>query len=202
MDSSDPARDKQLTDARDMAVRVKSMDPSHRGIELALYLYAQENDDLDGARRALEAALAKGPKDPSSYGNLALFFINIGEPERAIPLLKKALSVYPKGNEFIFANLGLAHLALGNNDAAVEWLHKAVDVNTEISDVYSGLAMAYSNLGNRQSASRYVAEFLKRATVQELKGIDSNPPSLKSAPAFLKHYRDRLVPEWKKAGLP
>ena len=94
MDSSDLARDKQLTDARDLALRVKAIDPGLRGIELPLYLYAQEHNDFDGARRALEAALAKDPKSPSAYGNFALFYINMGEPERSIPLLKQALSLY------------------------------------------------------------------------------------------------------------
>ncbi|MGZ3269227.1 MAG: tetratricopeptide repeat protein [Croceibacterium sp.] len=202
MNGSDLARDKQLTDARDLALRVKAIDPGLRGIELPLYIYAQEHDDFDGARRALEAALAKDPKNPSAYGNFALFYMNMGEPERAIPLLKQALSLYPKGNEFIFDNLGLAYLALGNNDAAIEWLLKAVDLNTEIWDVYSGLAMAYSNKGDRQSAARYVAEYQKRATAQGFKGIESNAPSPGSPPAYLKYYHERLLPQWKKAGLP
>jgi tetratricopeptide (TPR) repeat protein len=124
------------------------------------------------------------------------------EPARAVPLLRQALSVYPKGNEFIFNNLGLSYLALGNDDAAIEWLLKAVDLNTEIPDVYSGLAMAYSNKGDRTSAARYVAEFQKRAVRQGFKGIDSDPPSPASTPAYLKYYHDRFLPEWKKAGLP
>ena len=202
MDASDPARDKQLTDARDLALKVKAIDPGLRGIELPLYLYAQDHNDFEGARRALEAALAKDPKSPPSYGNLALLHLNMGEPERAIPLLKQALAVYPRGNEFIFNNLGLSYLALGNNDAAIEWLLKAVDLNTEIPDVYSGLAMAYSNKGDRPGASRWVAEFRKRAAAQGFKGIDSNAPSPGSPPAYLKHYYDRFLPEWKKAGLP
>jgi adenylate cyclase len=202
MDPSDPARDKQLTDARDLALKVNAIDPGRRGNDLSLYLYAQEHNDFDGARRALEAALAKDPKNASAYGNFALFYMGMGEPERAIPLLYKALSLYPKGNEFIFDNLGLSYLATGNNDAAIEWLLKAVDANTEILDVYSGLAMAYSNKGDRQSASRYVAEFQKRAGPLGIKGIESNPPSPGSPAAYLKYYHDHYLPEWKKAGLP
>lgn len=202
LDDSDPARDKQLTNARDLALSVKAIDPDRRGIELPLYLYAQEHNDFDGARRAHETELAKDPKNPSAYGNFALFYLDIGEPERAIPLLKQALSVYPKGNEFIFAKLGLAYLALGRHDAAIEWLLKAADLNTQLWFVYSGLAMAYSNNGDRQNASRYVAEYQKRATAQGLKGIESNPPSPGRPPAFMKYYHDRFLPEWKRAGLP
>jgi len=84
-------------------------------------------------------------------------------------------------------------------DVAVTLL-KAVDLNTEIPDVYSGLAMAYSNKGDRQGASRWVAEFRKRAT--GFKGIESDAPSPASPPAYLKYYYDRFLPEWKKAGLP
>ena len=202
MDSSDLARDKQLTDARNQALRVKAIEPDLRGIELPLFLYAMEHDDFDGARRALEADLAKDPKTPSVYGNFALFHRNMGEPELAIPLLKQALSVYPKGNEFIFDNLGLAYLALGSNDAAIEWLLKAADLNTEIWEVYSGLAMAYSNKGDRQTAARYVAEYQKRATAQGFKGVESNAPSPRSPAAVLKYYHDEFLPDWKKAGLP
>ena len=126
----------------------------------------------------------------------------MGEPERAIPLLEQALSLYPKGNEFIFANLGRAYLALGSDDAAIEGFLKAVDLNTEILDVYSGLAMAYSNKGDRQSASRCVAEYQKRADAQGLKGIESIAPSPASPPALLKYYHDQFLPQWKKAGLP
>ena len=202
MDASDPAREQQLAGARDLALKVKAIDPGLRGIELPLYLHAQEHNDFEGARRALETALAKDPKSPASYGNLALLHLNMGEPERSIPLLRQALSVYPKGNEFIFNNLGLSYVALGNDDAAIEWLLKAVDLNTEIPDVYAGLAMAYSNKGDRAGASRYAAEYRKRATPQDLKGIDSNPPPPESPQALLKYYHERLVPQWKKAGLP
>ncbi|MEO6363104.1 MAG: tetratricopeptide repeat protein [Caldimonas sp.] len=202
MDTSDLARDRQLTDARDMALKVKAIDPDRRGIELPLFLYAMEHKDFDGARRTLEADLAKDPKNPAAYGNFALFYREMGEPERAIPLLEQALSVYPKGNEFIFDNLGLAYLALGRNDAAIEWLLKAVDLNTEILEVYSGLAMAYSGKGDTRNAARYVDEYRKRASTQGAKGIDSDAPSAQSPPAFLKYYRERFLPEWKKAGLP
>jgi tetratricopeptide (TPR) repeat protein len=202
LDNSDASRGKRLSDARDMALRVRAIDPCLRGIELPLYLYAQEHNDFDGARRALEAALAKDSKDPSAYGNFALFHLNMGEPERALPLLKQALSLYPKGNEFIFANLGRAALALGNDDAAIEWLLKAVDLDTQMWEVYSGLAMAYSNKGDRKRASRYIAEYEKCAAAQGIGGIEGNAPSPDSPPAFLRYYYEQFLPQWKKAALP
>jgi TolB-like protein/class 3 adenylate cyclase len=202
MDASDPARPQQLTDARAPALKVQAIDPDLRGIEFPLYLYALEHNDFDGARRALEATLAKDPTDASAYGNFATYYLNMGEPQRAVPLVQRALTLYPKGNEFIFDILGTAYLALGNDDAAIEWLLRAVDLNTNLADVYSGLAMAYSNKGDRQSASRWVDAYRKVADAQGIKGIDSNPPSPGTPPAYLKYYEERFLPEWKKAGLP
>lgn len=201
LDNSDPARDTQITDARDLALKVKAIDPT-LVFEGPLSIYAMEHNDFDGARRALEAALAKQAKNPSNYNNLALFYRQMAEPQRAIPLLTQALALYPKGKESIFGNLGMAYLESGDNDAAIDWLLKTVDLNTETLDTYSGLAMAYSNKGDTRNAARYVAEYRKRASAQGVKGIDSNAPSPESPPAVLKYYRDRLLPEWKKAGLP
>jgi predicted Zn-dependent protease len=114
----------------------------------------------------------------------------------------QALSLYPKGSDVIFDNLGNAYLALGDNDAAIEWLLKAADGNTQSLETYWGLAMAYSNKGDRLNASRYVAEYQKRATEQGFKGIQSIAPPPESPPAYLKHYYEHFLPEWKKAGLP
>ena len=202
LDVSDPLQDKQISDARDLALKVKAIDPGARGLEIPISIYAMQHNDFDGARRANEAALAKDPKNPSVYNNLALFHREMGEPARAIPLLKQALALYPKGDEIIFSNLGGAYLAMGDNDAAIEWLLKAVDLNAEGLEAYSGLAMAYSNKSDRQNASRYVAEYRKRAAAQGIKGIESNAPQPGSPPAYVKYYQEHLLPEWKKAGLP
>jgi predicted Zn-dependent protease len=161
-----------------------------------------EHNDFEGAKRAHKAHLAKDPKNPYAYNNLALFYRELGEPDRAIPLLMQALSLYPKGSDVIFDNLGNAYLALGDNDAAIEWLLKAADGNTQLLETYWGLAMAYSNKGDRLNASRYVAEYQKRATEQGFKGIQSIAPPPESPPAYLKHYYEHFLPEWKKAGLP
>jgi predicted Zn-dependent protease len=97
----------------------------------------------------------------------------MGEPARAIPLLMQALSQYPKRDDAIFEDLGSAYLALGDNDAAIEWLLKSVDENTQIVDPYWGLAVAYSNEGDRVNAARFVAEYQRRATELGFKAIQS-----------------------------
>ncbi len=72
-----------------------------------------------------------------------------------------------------------------------------VRVTSQLMDSKTG-----AHKGDRQSASRYVAEYQKRATAQGFKGIESNAPSPGTPPAFLKYYYSQFLPEWKKAGLP
>jgi TolB-like protein len=202
IDTSDPRREKQMTEARDLALKVKAIDPSVRSIETSLQIYAMEHNDFEGAKRVHEAQIAKDPKNPNVYNNFALFYRELGEPARAVPLLMQALSLYPKGNDVIFDNLGSAYLALGDNDAAIEWLLKGVDGNTQLLETYWGLAMAYSNKGDRPNASRYVAEYQRRADEQGFKGIQSISPPPETAPAYLKYFNEHFLPEWKRAGLP
>jgi tetratricopeptide (TPR) repeat protein len=50
----------------------------------------------------------------------------MGEPELALPLFQQALALDPNANDDLFDNLGATYLALGDNDAAVSWLLKAL----------------------------------------------------------------------------
>jgi len=79
---------------------------------------------------------------------------------------------------------------------------RSPELRLRLAAILAADAVAYSNKGDRQNASRYVAEYQKRAPSQGLKEIESNAPSPDSPPAFLKYYNDRFLPEWKKAGLP
>jgi predicted Zn-dependent protease len=203
LEDSSPARKKQLDEARDLALRVRAIEPSNVRIYLPLAIYAMEYNDFDGAQRAYEAMVAHDPKNPAVYNNLGLYFREMGEPERALPLLKQALALYPKGNEMDFANLGAVYLALGDNKSAIEWLSKSADVNVQLPDVYAQLAMAYSNIGDRVNATRYVSEYKKRAAAAGIKeSIDEHPVRPGDPAAYTKYVQEHYLPEWKKAGLP
>jgi TolB-like protein len=92
LDSTDPIRGRLITEARDLALKVKAIDPEVRGIDTPLQIYAIEHGDFDGARRSFEARLVKEPRSPAAYTTFAIFHRTMGEPEKAIPLLKQALA--------------------------------------------------------------------------------------------------------------
>ena len=202
LEDRDPAQMQMLAEARYLALAVKAVDPMNDRVYVPLAVYAQHCNDFDAAKSAYEASLRLKPKSPASYSNLAVLFLWMGEPTQAIPLLEKSLDLYPNGSGHVFAALGAAHLALGHDDAAIEWLRKALDLGFENLDIFSNLAMAYTNKGELSKAAPFVEEYRKRAEAAGVNGPRVNKPGPDSPPAYVSHFFSKLMPDWERAGLP
>jgi tetratricopeptide (TPR) repeat protein len=171
-------------------------------VYIPIALHAQHVNDFDAARNALEAALHLNPRGPGAHNNLAVFYLNMGEPARAIPLLERSLELRPRANANVFAALGAANFALGENDRAIAWLLKALDLGLEHLDVYSFLAMAYANTKSAAKSVTFADEYRRRAEVQGSKGPRVNKPRPGSPPAYVSYFYEKLLPDWERAGLP
>lgn len=202
LSASDPERKKKLSEAYNLAMRVREVEPENARILLPLEIIAMENNDFEAVKRIDEERVLREPKSPAALNNLAYLYRLVGEPEKAIPLLHKALSLYPKGDDSLFDNLGSAYLAVGNDDAAIMWLSKAMDMGSQLPDACANLAIAYSNKGDLAKARQYVATFKSIAATTGYRGIDSDPLSSQAPEAMKTYYYGRYVAEWKKAGLP
>jgi TolB-like protein/tetratricopeptide (TPR) repeat protein len=202
MEDGDPRKEPMLLEARDLALKVRAIDPGVSKVYTILGIYAEQHHEFDEARRDYEELIRLDPRNPRVYGYLAVLYRNIGEPEKALPLLKRQLDLYPHGDDVLFTNLGAVYLALGDNDTAIEWLTKALDANTPDVEVHPALAMAYANKGDMKNAAVHAAAYRQISAKYGYKGIDDSLPGPDSPPAVLKYYRERFVPEWKRAGLP
>lgn len=137
--------------------------------------------DLDRA-----IALSQGATETAQLANLnhrAILLRLMGEPERSIDLLKQIDSRYASldykpGRHNVWYNLGLAERALGDFDAASDWLRSAADgyARTEIvafrrnAEYYLAVALAESG---RPSAAlllldRLLPEFENAPRSQDL----------------------------------
>jgi adenylate cyclase len=201
-EKGDPAMLEMLTEARDLALAVKAVDPTDDRVCVPLGLHAQYVNDFEAARSAWETALRLNPRGPGAHNNLAVFHLYMGEPARAIPLLERSLELRPRANATVFAALGAANFALGENDRAIGWLLKALDLNLQNLDIYSFLAMAYANTGNAEKSARFVEEYRQRAEVESVKGPRVNTPRPGSPAAYVAYFHDKLLPDWERAGLP
>jgi len=202
LEQTDPAQTQKFTEARDLALAVKAVDPGNDHVYVPIALYAEHVNDFEAARNAWESSLRLKPKSPGGHSNLAVFHLKMGEPARAIPLLEKSMDLNPKGSAHVFAAMGAANFALGENDAAIDWLLKALDLNFENPDTFSHLAMAYAKKGDVTRSAAFAERYRRRAEVEGVKGPRVNKPRPGSPAAYVSYFYDKLLPDWERAGLP
>ena len=104
-------------------------------------------------------------------------------------------------HEYYFLMMGSAYFALGDNDAAIEWLLKSSERNPSISRTYALLAMAYANEKGRDAEAR--------AAAAEVHRLDPNTKlstfhyDRRAFPAaYNQYFENQAPPAWRKAGLP
>jgi adenylate cyclase len=199
----DPAvREKQLVEARDLALKAKDLDPNQPGIYGALTIYALTHGDHEEARRADEAALSLNPKEPGMYVNLAGDYLEAVEPAKAIELLTQAIRLDPRRvDENTLRNMGLAHFMSGDNEAAIEWFLRTLEANPRVTRLHAYLAMAYARKGDQAKSRAAVASLLRAHPKFNLsnfrwRGLETFPA------AYREYWETKLLPAWRLAGLP
>ena len=194
-------REAMFLEARGFALKAKELDPDDPGVYLAIAIFASNQGDFDAARRADETRLSLDPKSVGANNNLAGIYIELGDPNRAIELLTRALRLDPKHptTDMVLVNLGSAYLRLGDNEAAIDWLLKALERNPSFPNTYAYLAMAYALKGDETGARKAAAD-LRR--VDPNYKLANETPSPSSPPASKKYFEERFLPAWRKAGLP
>jgi predicted Zn-dependent protease len=96
--------------------------------------------------------------------------------------------------------MGVAYFMLDDNDAAIEWLQKSSEKNPAFDQTYAFLAMAYAAKGEDAQARGAAAE-LRRLDPNETLSELRKDRSL-SAATYKAWFESKLVPAWRKAGLP
>lgn len=198
MDES--VKEKKMVQGRDLALKAKEFDPDNADLYVPIGIYAYYHGDSAGARRAAENRLSLRPKDPTAYVNLADFLFYQGEPRRATELLTQAINLDPKHpHEFTLMMMGLAYFMYGDNDAAIEWLQRCLEKNPQLGDPYAYLAMAFALKGEDAQARAAATELRRLDPTTKLSTFDR---SILSFAAYKEWFESKLVPAWRKAGLP
>ena len=193
-------KERKWIEGHDLAMRAKGLDPDNPELYMVIGTYALNHGDLAGARRAMETRLSLNPKNPWCYLTLAYIFCQEGEPRRAIDLLTQAIELDPRNTlEFIFLVMGSAHLMLGDNDAAIEWLLKCSERNPSFVRTYPLLAMAFANKGEDAKARAAAAEVRRLDPELKLTTFDDQRAS---SDVYKEWFENTFVPAWRKAGLP
>ena len=201
MDES--VQEKKYVEARDLALKARELDPDNPRVYTVMGIYATDHGDFTAAHRAFETVLSLEPRNPNAYANLAKVFLAEGAPGRAIELLIQAINLRPRHiHEFVLLLMGGAYFMLGENDAAIDWLLKSLERNPAYSMTYAYLAMAYALKGEDAQMHAAAAELRRLDPDTRLSTFNFNK-FLSSSPASYKEFHEtKLVPAWRKAGLP
>ena len=110
---------------------------------------AAQSPAIDNAR----SAIANDPNDPQGYLGLAEQLIFLGEPEAAIPIVKRAMRLDPLNpSRYAFA-LGLAQLGMNRTEQAADTFQKGIEADPKNVHLQFLLAASYGLLDQPAAAA-------------------------------------------------
>jgi len=101
-------------------------------------------------------------KDPQYQYNLGIFYINNGQPDKALEHLNKSLSLDPD-NTLTLIGLGLAHTLKRNLEESERYYKKALSLDPTIAEAHNYLGSVYQEMGYLDKAEQ---EFLIAAQTE------------------------------------
>ncbi len=204
-------RQRRMVEARMLAEKAAKSEPDDPLAYRILGRFAEERRDVAEARRAYERRLALEPKLVGALSDLAGTYMYDGADgaRRGLALMEQAAALEAnRPNGATQMNLGEARFAAGDSARAVDNLRTALQLNPNLAESYIYLAMAYAELGDADHLREMQARFQEWLSKQVPAGA---PTSLfetfeqgnsVDTPGY-RAYRDtRVLPLWRKAGLP
>jgi TolB-like protein/class 3 adenylate cyclase/Flp pilus assembly protein TadD len=195
-------RKSRFNESRALALKVIEIDPKNSQAYYALTFYDRENDNLLGARQNQEKFLELSPNTRN-----VLLYTNVltqyGETTKALEILTRNYKIHSSfPSDSTLFTLGRTHLVLGQTDIAIDYLSKAIKINSKTPATWASLAVAHTIKGETDQAAAAVAEVKKlnpKATSASLNY--SFKPLSASVPAYKAWYEKTYMPAYRKAGL-
>ena len=132
--------------AREELERLLAGSPKIRGLHYTLGCIYVESREYENARQQFEAELRLDAPYPRTHLQLAHTFIELGQPDRAVPLLEIAKQAEPSSG-VVWVEVGRAQKALDRHDLAAAAFQRAIDAGERKSSVYYQLAMELRRSG-------------------------------------------------------
>jgi adenylate cyclase len=156
-------RDQDVGRAEEMVNKALALDPKMAAayrVKSSVFAY---HDQLPQAIAVVETAIALNRNDSLAHTLLARYELQSGRPERSRVVIEQAIRLSPRDpNMWRFLQiLARAQIALGESEAAMTNLRKAIAANTDMNYVRLYLATAYGQMGRDKEARDAVAEFLR-----------------------------------------
>jgi tetratricopeptide (TPR) repeat protein len=116
--------------------------------------------NLGEAKRVFEEALLDDPKNPDILYNLGMCFTDLGEPDKAITILKKSTEYNPKhANSYVA--LGYAYSRIDDNKNAQNYFLHALELDPNNSYALRNLGGIFGKNGDIEKSLFYLKKAYK-----------------------------------------
>jgi TolB-like protein/Flp pilus assembly protein TadD len=199
-------RDQLLDEAEEMISRAAALAPDHLDALKARALLLRARGRFAEAIVAIEALIARNPAEPTSYKELGLNKLYLGDTREAVGWFRRADAIAPRDPErwTWLQGLGRALMQLGDDSGAVGALSQAMDSNPAYLRGKAVLAAAEALAGDADAARRHMAQYVAlepNMTVQRFAEQRSSVPPGAVSPVYRQESK-RILEGLRRAGMP
>jgi tetratricopeptide (TPR) repeat protein len=184
-----------------------ALDPDYPDAHAVKALELESKFRFDEAIAEDQRVFDKYPGTAFAYENMGYAYGRLGQFEKSLELIDKALRLSPRDPLLFvwYADKASALLALKQYDQAIEWARRATELRPDILGPHVLVVVALALTGQesqvREALKRYLAIPGAPATVAHWKRIRAEYVTEHSDPRFVEYW-DRLIEGLRKAGLP
>ena len=124
----------QLPEAKEYIMKAVEIEPNHEYVQFCVGRILFACGEFEDAKRYLISAVAQNP-DIETQNTLALTYKNLGDYNQAINIFKNIDSKSPKSIS-VLMEIARCYECLGENDNALEYLDKIVEIFPDNEDVH------------------------------------------------------------------
>jgi DNA-binding winged helix-turn-helix (wHTH) protein/TolB-like protein len=194
-------RDKRLLRAGQAVERARKLLPNNDAVIAVQSLVSLEQGRITEALRQADHALELNPGNADAMLRRARALIVLGRSDEALAQVDKAMRTSPRDPALaaMQGTAGVAHLHLGNVEAAVEALSAAVKVAPGSAGAHLYLAAAFGAAGRTAEARAAMARFQQLRPGFTL--LRMRATELSQEPALVRQ-RERIYQGLQRAGMP
>src|SRR6516165_5614858 len=199
-------RDALLEEAEALLSRAAELVPEHMGVLKARALLHRAHGRFAEAITATGTVIARNPGEPTSYKEMGLNKLYLGETEEAVKWFRRADAIAPADSDrwTWLQGLGRALMQLGRDAEAVDALSQSMENNPGHLRGKAWLAAAEALSGDDANAKRHLAEYLSaepEMTVERF-AEERSSVSLDVVSPVYRREIERIFDGLRRAGMP
>lgn len=190
-----------MAEAEEAIERLIKLDPGNAAGHYLRGSLLRARGAPDKAIASLTYSLSLNSSFFAAHAELGRIKIDAGRALESIVHIREALELSPPETNMhvLYFWMGLAALHTADDEAAVQWFLKALQINPRFDAPHLYLAAAYLGVEDEAKARASMAEFRNHMPNVSIDGLKRVVPSPTQVAA---HQRERMLDAWRRLGIP